>query len=154
VAPAVDTLTVLCSFEGQSDVQQISDIQIYVTGKLNFQGFCEDNGSKFLIQAQATVASNSGNSLCCVHVSKSLTSRYRAEESTGCAACSRSIEKIFLIQTLSTAVPAVDTLTMLCSGEGPSDVQKHGTGKIKFQDLCKGYGSKIMIQARTRLLQQ
>ncbi|PNF29812.1 hypothetical protein B7P43_G10072 [Cryptotermes secundus] len=43
--------------------------------------------------------------------------------------------------------PVVDTLTVLCSGQEPSDVQIHGTGKLKLHGLCKGYGSKVLIQA-------
>jgi hypothetical protein len=47
--------------------------------------------------------------------------------------------------------PRVDTLTVLCSGQEPSDVQIHGTGKLKLHSMCKGYGSKVLIQAQVTI---
>ena len=39
-------------------------------------------------------------------------------------------------------------LTILCSKHEPSDVTLIGTGKLKLNNLCKGYGSRILIQAQ------
>jgi hypothetical protein len=36
---------------------------------------------------------------------------------------------------------------VLCSRHEPSDVTLTGTGKLKLNNLCKGYGSKILTQA-------
>jgi len=38
-------------------------------------------------------------------------------------------------------------LTVLCSKHEPSDVTLIGKGKLKLNNLCKGYGSRILIQA-------
>jgi hypothetical protein len=47
--------------------------------------------------------------------------------------------------------PQVDTLTVLCSGQEPTDVQIRGTGKLKLLSMCKGYGSKVLIQAQVTI---
>jgi hypothetical protein len=40
---------------------------------------------------------------------------------------------------------------VLCSGQEPSDVEIHGTGKLKLHSMCKGYGSKVLIQAQVNI---
>jgi hypothetical protein len=52
---------------------------------------------------------------------------------------------------VDSVAPVVDTLTVLCSGHEPSDVQIQGTGKLKLHGLCKGYGSKVLIQAQVTI---
>jgi hypothetical protein len=44
--------------------------------------------------------------------------------------------------------PKPDVLTVLCSRHEPSDVTLTGTGKLKLNNTCKGYGSKILIEAQ------
>ena len=44
--------------------------------------------------------------------------------------------------------PEPEVLTVLCSKHEPSDVTLIGTGKLKLNNLCKGYGSRILIQAQ------
>jgi hypothetical protein len=44
--------------------------------------------------------------------------------------------------------PKPEVLTVLCSKHEPSDVTLIGTGKLKLNNLCKGYGSRIHIQAQ------
>jgi len=39
-------------------------------------------------------------------------------------------------------------LTVLCSKHKPSDVTLIGPGKLKLNNLCKGYGSRFHIQAQ------
>jgi hypothetical protein len=47
--------------------------------------------------------------------------------------------------------PLVDTLTVVCSGQEPTDVQIRGTGKLMLLSMCKGYGSKVLIQAQVTI---
>ena len=42
--------------------------------------------------------------------------------------------------------PKPEVLTVLCSKHEPSDVTLIGTGKLKLNNLCNGYGSRIQIQ--------
>jgi hypothetical protein len=44
--------------------------------------------------------------------------------------------------------PKPEVLTVLCSRHEPSDVALIGTGKLKLNNMCKGYGSRILIQAQ------
>ena len=44
--------------------------------------------------------------------------------------------------------PKPEVLTILCSKHEPSYVTLIGTGKLKLNNLCKGYGSRILIQAQ------
>ena len=44
--------------------------------------------------------------------------------------------------------PKPEVLTVLCSKHEPSDVTLVGTGKLKLNNLCKGYGSRILIQTQ------
>ena len=44
--------------------------------------------------------------------------------------------------------PKPEVLTVLCSKHEPSDVTLIGTGKLKLSNLCKGYGSRILIQTQ------
>jgi hypothetical protein len=57
-----------------------------------------------------------------------------------------------LIRGRVTVAPAVDKLTVLCTGEVPSCVQKHGTGNLKLHRLCKCYGIKVLIRPGLSLL--
>jgi len=68
--------------------------------------------------------------------------------------CSQRIAK--LNQTIWTQLhnnewlfvaPKLEVLTVLCSKHKPSDVTLIGRGKLKLNNLCKGYGSRILIQA-------
>jgi hypothetical protein len=52
------------------------------------------------------------------------------------------------MQARATVAAEVDTLTVLFSGQKPSDVQICGTGNLKLHGLCKGYESQVVIQAR------
>jgi hypothetical protein len=40
-----------------------------------------------------------------------------------------------------------DTLTVLCSGQEPSDIGIAGTGKLKLNGMCKAYGANVLLQA-------
>ena len=71
------------------------------------------------------------------------------------ASCSRRIVEIN--QTIWTQLdnnewlyvaPRPDTLTVLCSGQEPTDLEIVGTGKLKLNNLCKAYGTKVLIQAQ------
>ncbi|PNF33117.1 hypothetical protein B7P43_G15216 [Cryptotermes secundus] len=71
------------------------------------------------------------------------------------ASCSRRIVEIN--QTIWTQLdnnewlyvaPRPDTLTVLCSGREPTDLEIVGTGKFKLNNLCKAYGTKVLIQAQ------
>ena len=42
--------------------------------------------------------------------------------------------------------PKPEVLTILCSKHEPSDVTLIGTGKLRLNNMCKGYGSRILIQ--------
>jgi hypothetical protein len=44
--------------------------------------------------------------------------------------------------------PRPDTLTILCSKQEPTDIEIFGTGKLKLNSMCKGYGAKVLIQAQ------
>jgi hypothetical protein len=44
--------------------------------------------------------------------------------------------------------PRADTLTVLCSGQEPTNVEIYGTGKLEFHSFCKGYGRKIFFRLR------
>jgi hypothetical protein len=75
------------------------------------------------------------------------------------ASCSQRI--VELNQTLWTQLnnnewlyvaPRVETLTVLCSRQEPRDVEIHGTGKLKMHSMCKGYGSKTLIQAQMTIV--
>jgi len=44
--------------------------------------------------------------------------------------------------------PKPEVLTVLCSKHKPSDVTLIGTGKLKLNNLCKVYGSRILIQGQ------
>jgi hypothetical protein len=44
--------------------------------------------------------------------------------------------------------PKPEVLTVLCSRHEPSDVTLIGTGKMKISNICKGYGSRFLIQAQ------
>jgi hypothetical protein len=44
--------------------------------------------------------------------------------------------------------PRPDTLTVLCSGQEPTDLEIVGTGKLKLNNVCKAYGAKVLIQAQ------
>jgi hypothetical protein len=44
--------------------------------------------------------------------------------------------------------PKPEVLTVLCSRHESSDVTLIGTGTLKQNNLCKGYGSRILIQAQ------
>ena len=44
--------------------------------------------------------------------------------------------------------PNPEVLTILCSKHEPSNVTLTGTGRLKLNNLCKGYGSRILIQAQ------
>jgi hypothetical protein len=50
--------------------------------------------------------------------------------------------------------PVVDKLTVLCSGEELSDVQIHGTGKLKLHGVGKGYETRNSFRPEIPLLQQ
>ena len=69
--------------------------------------------------------------------------------------CSQKITE--LNQTIWTQVnnngwlfvtPKPDVLSVLCSRHEPSDVTLIGTGKLKLNNICKCYGSKIVIEAQ------
>jgi hypothetical protein len=47
--------------------------------------------------------------------------------------------------------PRVDTVTVLCSGQEPTDVEIHGTGKLELHSMCKSYGRKVLIQAQVTI---
>jgi hypothetical protein len=47
--------------------------------------------------------------------------------------------------------PRPEVLTVLCSKHEPSDTETVGTGKLKLHSACKGYGSRILIQAQTTM---
>jgi len=70
--------------------------------------------------------------------------------------CSQRIAE--LNQTVSTQLdnnewlfvaPKPEVLTILCSKHEPSDVTLTGTRKLKLNNLRKGYGSRILIQAQS-----
>ena len=42
--------------------------------------------------------------------------------------------------------PKPEVLTVLCSKHETSDVTLIGTGKLRLNNMCKGYGSRILIQ--------
>ena len=44
--------------------------------------------------------------------------------------------------------PKPKVLTVLCSKHEPSDVTLIGTGKLKLNNVCKGYESRILIQTQ------
>ena len=44
--------------------------------------------------------------------------------------------------------PKREVLIVLCSKHEPSDFTLISTGKLKLNNLCKGYGSRILIQAQ------
>jgi hypothetical protein len=44
--------------------------------------------------------------------------------------------------------PKPEVLTVLCSKHEPSYVTLIGTGKLKLNNMCKGYGSRLLIQAQ------
>ena len=44
--------------------------------------------------------------------------------------------------------PRPEVLTVLCSKREPSDIEIVGIGKLKLHSACKGYGSRILIQAQ------
>jgi hypothetical protein len=41
-----------------------------------------------------------------------------------------------------------DTLTTLCPGQEPSNLEIVGTGKLKLNALCKAYGTTVLIRAQ------
>jgi hypothetical protein len=88
------------------------------------------------------------HSLCCVRVREPLTFRNMAYESSRWTACVRATGARFSIRPGLPLLPTVETITVLCSGQKPSDVRKHGTGKIKMHGLCKGCGRKVPIQVQ------
>ena len=47
--------------------------------------------------------------------------------------------------------PRPEVLTVLCFKREPSDIEIAGTGKLKLHSACKGYGSRILIQAQTTM---
>jgi hypothetical protein len=44
--------------------------------------------------------------------------------------------------------PRPDTLTTLCPGQEPLNLEIVGTGKLKLNASCKAYGTKVLIQAQ------
>jgi hypothetical protein len=44
--------------------------------------------------------------------------------------------------------PRTDTLTVLCPRQEPTDIEIFGTSKLKLENMCKGYGAKILVQAQ------
>jgi len=47
--------------------------------------------------------------------------------------------------------PKAELLSLLYSKHEPSDVTLTGIGKVKLNNLCKGYGSRILIQAQSTI---
>jgi hypothetical protein len=47
--------------------------------------------------------------------------------------------------------PKPEVLTVLCSKHESSDITLIGTGKLKLHNMCKGYGSRILIQAEVTI---
>jgi hypothetical protein len=47
--------------------------------------------------------------------------------------------------------PRPEVLTVLCCKHEPSDIKIVATGKLKLHSACKGYGSRILIQAQTTM---
>lgn len=44
--------------------------------------------------------------------------------------------------------PRMEALTVLCSGQEPTDLEIVGTGKLRLNNMCKAYGAKVLIQAQ------
>ena len=44
--------------------------------------------------------------------------------------------------------PKPEVLTVLCSRYEPSEVTLIGTGKLKLNNMCRGYGTRILIQTQ------
>lgn len=44
--------------------------------------------------------------------------------------------------------PRPEALTILCTGQKPSDLEVLGTGKLILHDACKAYGARVLIQAQ------
>jgi hypothetical protein len=52
-------------------------------------------------------------------------------------------------RTIWTQLNDNEWLYVLCSKQGPSDIEIEGIGKLKLHINCKAYGARVLIQAQT-----
>jgi hypothetical protein len=74
------------------------------------------------------------------------------QERSRCTACVRAAEEKFPFRSRLSLLTKVDTLTVLCSGKEPSDVQIHGTGKFKLQACVRATEVRFSFRPRLTLL--